>query len=174
MHIAFILIIINICMLFKTAKGFNINILDYKPLVGKFIKDLRSLNYVSYDIMDDLYQEGMIGLIKAQEKFDPSRNVSFGHYCKPWVKHRIFDYYYEQRTNGIREPKHARMKRRAYQKDWQELWESNKITDIDIIKQMKISRKTFNIITRPQSQITYIEDKYLDIYYDTENTFEFT
>jgi len=170
MHISFIIIYI----LFKTTKGFNINILDYKPLVGKFIKDLRSLNYVSYDIMDDLYQEGMIGLIKAQEKFDPSRNVSFGHYCKPWVKHRIFDYYYEQRTNGIREPKHARMKRRAYQKDWQELWESNKITDIDIIKQMKISRKTFNIITRPQSQITYIEDKYLDIYYDTENTFEFT
>ena len=98
MQIAFIIIYI----LFKTTKGFNINILDYKPLVGKFIKDLRSLNYVSYDIMDDLYQEGMIGLIKAQEIFDPSRNVSFGHYCKPWVKHRIFDYYYEQRTNGIR------------------------------------------------------------------------
>jgi len=125
-------------------------------------------------MMDDLYQEGMIGLIKAEKKFDPSRNVSFGHYCKPWVKHIIFDYYYEHRTNGIREPKHARMKRREYQKDWQELWEDNKINDIDIIKQMKISRKTFNIITRPQSQITYIEDKYLDIYYDTENTFEFT
>lgn len=66
------------------------------------------------------------------------------------------------------------MKRREYQKDWQELWEDNKITDIYIIKQMKISRKTFNIITRPQPQTIYIEEKYLDIYYDTENTFEFT
>lgn len=63
MQIAFI--IIN--MLFKTTKGFNINILDYRPLVGKYIKDLRSMNYVSYDMMDDLYQEGMIGLIKAEK-----------------------------------------------------------------------------------------------------------
>ena len=44
------------------------------------------------DNMDDLFQVGCIGLIKAIEKFDPSKNVKFISYAIWWVKNGIQEF----------------------------------------------------------------------------------
>ncbi len=40
---------------------------------------------------DDLVQEGMIGLIEAQQRFDSSKNTSFSTYAQFWIKKRILE-----------------------------------------------------------------------------------
>ena len=38
---------------------------------------------------DDLVQEGMLGLLIAAQKFDPTRGVKFSTYATWWVRQRI-------------------------------------------------------------------------------------
>ena len=40
---------------------------------------------------EDLYQEGMIGLLKAVRTYDPSRSPRFEPYAAACIRHRIFD-----------------------------------------------------------------------------------
>ncbi len=64
----------------------------------KFIKsNLRLVvdiakNYSTDTIsINDLIQEGNIGLIKAVEKYDPDMNVSFAHYAYYWIRKAIIE-----------------------------------------------------------------------------------
>jgi RNA polymerase sigma-32 factor len=47
---------------------------------------------------DDLYNEGVIGALKAARKFDPSRGVSFEGYAGPWVREQMRDYCFRNRS----------------------------------------------------------------------------
>ncbi|MBI2032402.1 MAG: sigma-70 family RNA polymerase sigma factor [Candidatus Levybacteria bacterium] len=40
----------------------------------------------------DLVQEGVIGLLKAIERFDPDRGNKFSTYATPWIRREIMDY----------------------------------------------------------------------------------
>ena len=55
--------------------------------------------------MDDLIQEGVIGLIKAAQKFDYERNIKFATYATYWVRQAITRKGQEQSRN-IRLPAH--------------------------------------------------------------------
>lgn len=39
--------------------------------------------------LDDLVQEGQLGLIRACERFDPARGCKFSTYAMPWVEHFV-------------------------------------------------------------------------------------
>ena len=39
--------------------------------------------------LEDLIQEGNLGLLRAVEGFDPDRNTPFGTYASYWIKHSI-------------------------------------------------------------------------------------
>jgi RNA polymerase primary sigma factor len=69
--------------------------------IGAEIEDLRSLFIMSFRYVcraegrkkatpamtaEDLEQEGFIGLMKAAERFDPTRGVRFTTYCGWWVR----------------------------------------------------------------------------------------
>ncbi len=42
--------------------------------------------------MNDLIQEGNIGLLRAAQKYDPNRNVKFSYYAAFWIKAYILKY----------------------------------------------------------------------------------
>lgn len=57
----------------------------YKPLVAFFAR-----KYAGYGLsLEDLIQEGMLGLLEAGSKFDVSKNVQFETYAGFWIKKYI-------------------------------------------------------------------------------------
>ena len=70
-------------------------------LVGQVFK--KTLNFVEEE---DLYQSGLIALVKTLEKFDPSRfsakglGASFASYLRHWVRH------YTQKSTSDQQPIH--------------------------------------------------------------------
>ena len=57
----------------------------YKKLVTKI-----AYQYANTGIpVEDLIQEGMIGLLEAKKRFDPDKGASFSTYSVFWIKNRI-------------------------------------------------------------------------------------
>lgn len=55
---------------------------------------------------DELVQEGNMGLMRAAEKFDPSRGFRFSTYAVPWIKQKI-QRAFKTKTHLIYVPPHA-------------------------------------------------------------------
>jgi RNA polymerase sigma factor (sigma-70 family) len=64
-------------------------VLDYRPFVYKL-----AWKYVrgSTLCIDDVVQEGMLGLVKASKNFDPSRGYDFSTYARYRVKEYMVMY----------------------------------------------------------------------------------
>ena len=46
--------------------------------------------------LEDLIQEGILGLVTAADKFDPSRNVRFASYAKMWIVEFVKRKFYKE------------------------------------------------------------------------------
>lgn len=57
--------------------------------------------------LDDLMQAGAIGLMKAIERFDPSRGIAFATYAVWWIRHGI-QREVESHSSTIRKPTYLR------------------------------------------------------------------
>jgi RNA polymerase sigma factor (sigma-70 family) len=58
---------------------------DYLPLVKSIAKKYAHLGVP----LEDLEQEGMIGLLKAADKFEDDKNAKFSTYATYWIKKKI-------------------------------------------------------------------------------------
>ncbi len=69
-------------------KIYDERIAELYPLVKSI-----ALKYVSNNHpLDDLMQEGMIGVIKAVDNFDEGKDTKFSTYAVYWIKKYILDY----------------------------------------------------------------------------------
>jgi RNA polymerase sigma factor for flagellar operon FliA len=74
----------------KSAKDRESLIEEYIPLV-KYLAHRISIKLPNHVEIDDLVNSGIIGLIDAIEKFDPSRGIKFKTYAEFRVRGAIFD-----------------------------------------------------------------------------------
>lgn len=88
-------------------------------MVAKQFKGKTSLSF------DDLIQEGNLGLIKAVEKFDPSRGFRFSTYAMWWIKQSIQKLILDQ-GRTIRVPVHMINQISAYNKFVKKFTDENK------------------------------------------------
>lgn len=65
-------------------------VVQYAPLI-KYIASRLALRLPSHISLDDLISSGIIGLIDAIYKFDPSKNISFKTYAEFRIKGAILD-----------------------------------------------------------------------------------
>ncbi|MBW6516796.1 MAG: sigma-70 family RNA polymerase sigma factor [Candidatus Cloacimonetes bacterium] len=75
----------------------SIVIEEYVGLVRSIVSRYRSYSYP----MEDLMQEGMIGLMEAKERFDGGKGASFTTYAAFWVKKRIIDALNRERKESM-------------------------------------------------------------------------
>lgn len=123
----------------------------------------------------DLVQEGSLGLIKAAEKFDYSKNFKFSTYATWWIKQTIIRAI-SNNSRTIRIPVHMTDKIRRYKRAYTTLsFElGREPTDLEIAQRLEITPKQLltikkSIIKEPISLETpvtedlnigdYIEDK---------------
>ena len=66
---------------------------NYRLLV-RIAKEFQSVNIS----INDLIQEGYIGLDEAVSKFNPEKNVPFAHFASWWIKMRILKYIWWNQT----------------------------------------------------------------------------
>lgn len=71
--------------------------------IAKWAKDGACTQY------EDLVQEGMLGLWKAAEKFNPDKGVKFLTYAQYWINAYITHYCFEQ-LRTVRVPRNAAVK----------------------------------------------------------------
>ena len=62
---------------------------EYLDLARKIAGSI-SRNYPSYEF-EDLYQEGLIGLLKAIRRYNPKESASFSTFASLCIKNRILD-----------------------------------------------------------------------------------
>lgn len=66
----------------------NQMVIDNAPLVTSVVKRMYLSPYAFFD-KEDMYQEGMIGLIKAVDRFNPDLGFAFSTYAVPLIQGEI-------------------------------------------------------------------------------------
>lgn len=69
-------------------------ILSHEPLV---LQVASQYYHTSHYELDDLIQQGWLGLLKAGQRWAPDRNVTFGAYARLWVKGSVYRYVFGRR-----------------------------------------------------------------------------
>lgn len=84
------------------AKLNDVNYIEDHMYIAKIMARRYSSKSIPYE---DLVQEGYIGLIKAQERYDPSFGTKFSTYATFWVKQSIIEAL-TNKSRTIRLPSH--------------------------------------------------------------------
>ncbi len=128
---------------FATARELeerNLLLLQHLPQV-QFIASRIHKRLPRHVPLEDLVQSGVLGLIEALEKFDPSRNVQLQSYAKVRIRGAILDSLREQDWSPRTLRKKARQIEHASQ-SWMTRF-GRAPSDPEIASQMRISLKKF-------------------------------
>lgn len=71
---------------------------------GLIAKEAEKYSRKDYVSIDDLFQEGAIGLMLALKKFDLSKGIKFATYATYWIRHEILNYI-QDKVKIIRQPR---------------------------------------------------------------------
>lgn len=110
--------------------------------------------YVGFDMIEDLFQEGMEGMIKALEKFDVSQKNRFSTYAIWWIQESI-DRYLADNKNTIRIPIRITKRIHKYNRILNELCQTldHQPTEQEIVEKMNISSDQYQRMQIAKNEI---------------------
>ena len=108
-----------------------------------------AMKYQSYAEIEDLNQEGYIGLCEAVQHYDPEQGASFIHYAAFWIQQTMQRYIYNC-CSVVRFPEYARNEVQQYKKILNEYrkWYGKEPTDKEISAFMGVSREKLDTIKK--------------------------
>ncbi len=131
---------------------------EFTPLIRKFAYDLAKSLPPSVEV-DDLVQEGVVGLLGAIERFDPSRHVKLSTYVVTRIKGAMLDYL--RSIDWV--PRTLRKKLKAIERARMKfIREDPNVVTVKIAEELGINVKEVEIVEREilRNQILSL-DKYL-------------
>ena len=135
----------------KTAKDIQANIAKRKLIQAnlRLVVSIAKKFTGQGVLFMDLVQEGSLGLIKAAEKFDYSKNCKFSTYATWWIRQTIMRAI-TNNAKAIRIPIHMADKIRKYKQCCTELYAAlgREPFDTEITEKMRISVRNLNTIRR--------------------------
>ncbi len=107
--------------------------------------------YLGFDSLENLWQEGIIGMIKALENFDVERGCKFSTYAMWWIRSSINNYVYSK-VPMVRVPKHLRQEIVKLENDKSALSQElgHEPTNKEVIKYLEIPQKELDKLNRLQ------------------------
>lgn len=152
-------------------------------LVGMVARGYSAIEGIEYE---DVFQEGVIGLIKSIDRFDEERGVKFSTYAVDWIRREI--------RNFIKDNRHVRFPsdvqtsihkivaaENKYRSTFGECTNKEELIDY-IVKNTDVSRKTvrwyytdaymFNVVSLNSQVSTDDEHELIDLIDDPGNPYE--
>lgn len=108
-----------------------------------------AMKYLGYAEIEDLNQEGYIGLCEAVQHYDPEQGVSFIHYAAFWIQQTMQRYIYNC-CSVVRLPEYARNEVQQYKKIANEYrkWYGKEPTDKEMGAFLGVGREKLNTIKK--------------------------
>lgn len=115
-------------------------------IVNKILCKMEDRNYKA-ELENELFQEGFLGLIEAQQKYDENKGVKFSTFAYPYIKGYCLKYLNNEIKINSKTKELVQDENNAYEEDFLD-------TDLDIIAMMKETlRKTNKKLTSLEENI---------------------
>lgn len=115
-------------------------------IVNKILCKMEDRNYKT-ELENELFQEGFLGLIEAQQKYDENKGVKFSTFAYPYIKGYCLKYLNNEIKINSKTKELVQDENNAYEEDFLD-------TDLDIIAMMKETlRKTNKKLTSLEENI---------------------
>ena len=115
-------------------------------IVNKILFKMEDRNYKA-ELENELFQEGFLGLIEAQQKYDENKGVKFSTFAYPYIKGYCLKYLNNEIKINSKTKELVQDENNAYEEDFLD-------TDLDIIAMMKETlRKTNKKLTSLEENI---------------------
>lgn len=127
-----------------------------RGMIGKI-----AYKYKGYGDLDDLKQQGFLGLYDAVEGYEPDRGIPFINYATFWIRQSI-QRYVDDCCSVVRIPAHAREQINQYHKSVSQFkkWHGREATDKEISLLLRISLKQLDQLKKDarMGQIGSLDD----------------
>lgn len=134
----------------------------YMPLIRAY-----ATRYSVHGEYDDLVQEASLGVIIAFRNFDPSRGVSFRHYCKFWIRNRLQDFCW--RSSLLKTTREEYLAGVSPSVDSDQSTEIEKFGSVDDAFVFLETKETRDIVRRALRTLNKTDRKILKLYFGIGN-----
>ena len=127
------------------------------------------LNDNNKSILQDLIEEGNIGLMVAVDHYDLSKGASFATYATYWIKHYIQEYLYKS-ASVFKFSERIFHKYQKYRKMIREANNENRtVNDREIKKKLKLNNYTLSILKTLFNTPLNIDDELQEKFFKNQN-----
>ena len=108
---------------------------------------------------NDIFSEGLIGLLVASERFKPEKNIKFSTYAFYWIRSKILNFvrFVKSNENKSQKIEHQTIGQKFFGKDWEEFesYNDKSFENLDIDELIKYIHLGVNQLSERERFVIY-------------------